>query len=119
MGNPTILSTFTVIAAILPMAFVTGMTGPYMRPIPVGASVAIFASLAVAFVVTPYLAYRLLAGHVHASGTGREQKHADRGPTRVARLYARIMAPLMDRAASRHALYGGIVALLVASVGLL
>jgi multidrug efflux pump subunit AcrB len=119
VGNPTILSTFTVIAAILPMAFVTGMTGPYMRPIPVGASVAIFTSLAVAFVVTPYLAYRLLAGHVHASPGGRDHKHADREPTRVARLYARIMTPLMDRRASRHVFYGAVVALLLASCGLL
>ncbi len=64
VGNPTILATFTVIAAILPMAFVRGLMGPYMRPIPVGASVAMLASLAVAFIVTPYLAYRLLRGHV-------------------------------------------------------
>jgi multidrug efflux pump subunit AcrB len=56
VGNPTILATFTVIAAILPMAFVSGLMGPYMRPIPVGASVAMLASLAVAFIVTPYLA---------------------------------------------------------------
>ncbi|MEO7998080.1 MAG: efflux RND transporter permease subunit, partial [Gemmatimonadaceae bacterium] len=58
VGNPTILATFAVIAAILPMAFVSGMMGPYMRPIPVGASVAMLASLAVAFIVTPYLAFR-------------------------------------------------------------
>ena len=56
VGNPTILATFTVIAAILPMAFVSGLMGPYMEPIPVGASVAMLFSLAVAFVVTPYLA---------------------------------------------------------------
>ena len=56
VGNPTILATFTVIAAILPMAFVRGLMGPYMRPIPVGASVAMLASLAVAFIVTPWLA---------------------------------------------------------------
>ncbi|WP_373059455.1 efflux RND transporter permease subunit, partial [Gemmatimonas sp.] len=67
VGNPTILATFTVIAAILPMAFVSGMMGPYMRPIPIGASVAMVASLAVAFIVTPYLAYRLLKGHVKAA----------------------------------------------------
>jgi multidrug efflux pump subunit AcrB len=60
VGNPTILATFTVIAAILPMAFVSGLMGPYMRPIPVGASVAMLFSLAVAFMVTPYLAVRLV-----------------------------------------------------------
>ena len=62
VGNPTILATFTVIAAILPMAFVSGLMGPYMRPIPVGASAAMLASLAVAFIITPYLALRLLRG---------------------------------------------------------
>jgi multidrug efflux pump subunit AcrB len=72
VGNPTILATFTVIAAILPMAFVSGMMGPYMRPIPIGASVEMIASLAVAFIVTPYLAYRLLEGHVHVPVTGHD-----------------------------------------------
>ena len=71
VGNPTILATFTVIAAILPMAFVSGLMGPYMRPIPIGASVAMLASLAIAFVVTPYLAYRLLRGHVRPAGPAR------------------------------------------------
>jgi multidrug efflux pump subunit AcrB len=118
VGNPTILSTFTVVAAVLPMAFVTGMTGPYMRPIPVGASVAIFTSLAVAFIVTPYLAYRLLRVHVHASPKlhGGDRSHE---PTRFARLYIRLITPLMDRPAARRALYGGLAGLLVASVGLL
>jgi multidrug efflux pump subunit AcrB len=116
VGNPTILSTFTVVAAVLPMAFVSGMTGPYMRPIPVGASVAIFTSLAVAFVVTPYLAYRLLEGHVHAS----PKLHVPgEKPTGFARLYARLITPLMDRSAARGAFYSGLIALLVMSVGLL
>jgi multidrug efflux pump subunit AcrB len=115
VGNPTILSTFTVIAAILPMAFVSGMTGPYMRPIPVGASIAMFISLAVAFIVTPYLAYRLLKGHVHAGPRVHDEKGKATG---FARLYARVMTPLMDRPAARRAFYGGLVALLFASVGL-
>ncbi len=76
VGNPTILATFTVIAAILPMAFVSGLMGPYMRPIPVGASVAMLASLAVAFIITPYLALRLLRGHVVA---GQERGPRGRG----------------------------------------
>jgi multidrug efflux pump subunit AcrB len=119
VGNPTILSTFTVIAAILPMAFVTGMTGPYMRPIPVGASVAIFTSLAVAFIVTPYLAYRLLAGHVPSSVNARDHTHDEQKTTGFARLYARIMTPLMERSTARHAFYGAVVALLVGSMSLL
>lgn len=65
VGNPTILATFTVIAAILPMAFVRGMMGPYMRPIPVGASAAMLISLLVAFIVSPWAAYALLKNKKH------------------------------------------------------
>jgi multidrug efflux pump subunit AcrB len=70
VGNPTILATFAVIAAILPMAFVRGLMGPYMRPIPVGASAAMLFSLIIAFVVSPWAALRLLRGHTgkHAEG---------------------------------------------------
>ncbi|MEO7456012.1 MAG: efflux RND transporter permease subunit [Gemmatimonadaceae bacterium] len=117
VGNPTILATFAVIAAILPMAFVSGMMGPYMRPIPIGASVAMLASLAIAFVVTPYLAYRLLKGHVTTSSHGAA--NAPAGPTRFARFYSRIMTPLMEVRERRLAFYGGVVVLLLLSVGLL
>ncbi len=70
VGNPTILATFTVVAALLPMAFVSGLMGPYMRPIPVGASAAMLFSLLVAFIVSPWLGYRLLknAAFSHAAG---------------------------------------------------
>ena len=120
VGNPTILATFTVIAAILPMAFVSGLMGPYMRPIPVGASVAMLASLGVAFVVTPYLALRLLRGHVPAErGHGAEAGARDAGESRFGRVYARLMRGLMERAMRRWAFYGAIVLLLAASLGLL
>ena len=119
VGNPTILATFTVIAAILPMAFVSGMMGPYMRPIPVGASVAMLASLAVAFIVTPWLGYRLLKGHVAKSSHVHDRAHEDEEESGFARFYARIMTPLMDRPRRRHAFYGGVVGLLLVSVGLL
>jgi multidrug efflux pump subunit AcrB len=65
VGNPTILATFTVIAAILPMAFVRGLMGPYMKPIPVGASLAMIVSLFVAFIVTPWAAVKILKSHNH------------------------------------------------------
>ncbi len=65
VGNPTILATFTVIAAVMPMAFVRGLMGPYMKPIPVGASVAMLFSLFVAFIVTPWASVKLLAGMKH------------------------------------------------------
>ncbi|HEX4935655.1 MAG TPA: efflux RND transporter permease subunit, partial [Gemmatimonadaceae bacterium] len=121
VGNPTILATFTVIAAILPMAFVSGMMGPYMRPIPIGASVAMLASLAVAFIVTPYLAYRLLKGHVKASPAAAEahaHQHEGEEDTRFGRFYARLMSGLMDAPGRRKAFYAGVVGLLLLSVGL-
>lgn len=62
VGNPTILATFTVIAALLPMAFVSGLMGPYMRPIPVGASAAMLISLLIAFIISPWLSYIVLKG---------------------------------------------------------
>jgi multidrug efflux pump subunit AcrB len=123
VGNPTILATFAVIAAILPMAFVSGMMGPYMRPIPVGASFAMLASLAVAFIVTPYLAYRLLKGHVkplaQAHDRAHDRAHEEEETSRFGRFYARVMTRLMDRRPLRHAFYAGVGVLLLASVGLL
>lgn len=119
VGNPTILATFAVIAAILPMAFVSGMMGPYMRPIPVGASFAMLASLAVAFIVTPYLAYRLLKGHVKPTMHPHDRAHEKEESTGFARFYARLMTPLMERRALRLSFYGGVVGLLLLSVGLL
>ncbi len=119
VGNPTILATFTVIAAILPMAFVSGLMGPYMRPIPVGASVAMLASLAVAFIVTPYLGFRLLRGHVKAldhQPAGPAHQPEDTG--RFARLYRPLMRRLMDRRGTRVGFYAGVVVLLLASMGL-
>lgn len=119
VGNPTILATFTVIAAILPMAFVSGLMGPYMRPIPIGASAAMLASLGVAFVVTPWLALRLLRGHVPAAHGGGEQ-HGGADTTRgFGKFYVRLMAPLLDRPGRRYLAYGGVVVLLLLSAGLL
>ena len=77
VGNPTILATFTVIAAILPMAFVRGMMGPYMKPIPIGASLAMILSLLVAFIVTPWASVRIIKRHEHKkdrSGHPKESK---------------------------------------------
>ncbi len=114
VGNPTILATFTVIAAILPMAFVSGMMGPYMRPIPIGASAAMLASLAVAFIVTPYLALRLLRGHVKvAPATGVEAKPVTTG------WYARLMGSLLTNKKRRTLVYAGTGVLLLGSVALL
>ena len=70
VGGPTILATFTVIAALMPMAFVTGLMGPYMRPIPINASVGMLLSLAVALIVTPWLSLKLLSRHAPAQRCG-------------------------------------------------
>ena len=119
VGNPTILATLTVIAAILPMAVVSGLMGPYMRPIPVGASVAMLASLGVAFIVTPYLALKLLRGHVKAApGHGLDHTHEPEESSRFGRFYARLMGPLLEHGRRRLAFYGGTVVLLLVSVGL-
>jgi multidrug efflux pump subunit AcrB len=91
VGNPTILATFAVIAAILPMAFVGGLMGPYMKPIPVGASAAMMFSLLVAFIVTPWAAVRILK-KAHKG----KKNHDGEGPEDfLTRLYRRIMTPLL------------------------
>jgi multidrug efflux pump subunit AcrB len=112
VGNPTILATFTVIAAILPMAFVRGLMGPYMRPIPTGASAAMLFSLAIAFIVTPWAAYRLFrkVKAVHsAEGEARGG--------RVARIYRRAMTALVSRPPLRWSFFGAVVVVLVLAVG--
>jgi multidrug efflux pump subunit AcrB len=110
VGNPTILATFAVIAAILPMAFVTGLMGPYMRPIPVGASMAMLFSLGVAFIVTPYVALRLVREHHPAGGHDR--------PSRVSDAYARWLRRLLARRGERLLFYGAVVTVLLLSLGL-
>ncbi|MDO9221978.1 MAG: efflux RND transporter permease subunit, partial [Thiobacillus sp.] len=70
VGGPTILATLTVIAALLPMAFVSGLMGPYMSPIPINASIGMLISLAIAFIVTPWLALKLIKQDVHATPAG-------------------------------------------------
>jgi multidrug efflux pump subunit AcrB len=112
VGNPTILATFAVIAAILPMAFVRGLMGPYMRPIPVGASAAMLFSLIVAFVVSPWAALRLLRHYAAGSGF----QHETEGWT--TRLYRRIMNPLIESAGRRWLFLGSMVVLLLLACSL-
>lgn len=90
VGGPTILATLTVIAALLPMAFVTGLMGPYMSPIPINASIGMLISLVVAFVVTPWLTYRLL-GKVAVAHNETEEQHAGA----MLRLYQRVLTPML------------------------
>jgi multidrug efflux pump subunit AcrB len=119
VGNPTILATFAVIAAILPMAFVRGLMGPYMRPIPVGASAAMLFSLMGAFVVSPWAALRLLRRHAgehpfdSRSGQVRATHEREGWTTK---LYRRVMNPLIAYAHLRWLFLGGVVILLLAAV---
>ena len=113
VGNPTILATLTVIAAILPMAFVGGLMGPYMRPIPVGASAAMVFSLLVAFIVTPWAAQRLIPAH-GPHGTDSHPETEDW----TTRLYRRIMNPLIHHAGWRWMFLILVVVLLLVSCAL-
>jgi multidrug efflux pump subunit AcrB len=121
VGNPTILATFAVIAAVLPMAFVGGLMGPYMRPIPVGASAAMFWSLLIAFIVTPWAAIRMLRwsrGEARLAALQHGGGHSeDAGPEdAMTRLYRRVMDPLLHHRGWRWAFLGGISALLLGAM---
>ncbi|HWJ06204.1 MAG TPA: efflux RND transporter permease subunit, partial [Steroidobacteraceae bacterium] len=117
VGGPTILATFTVIAALLPMAFVSGLMGPYMSPIPINASMGMLISLAVALTFTPWLSRQLLGverpAHATGDGTAAEGK--------LLRSFERLMSPFLRGSASRgrrHRLYLGTLAAIAAAVSL-
>ncbi|HMX69554.1 MAG TPA: efflux RND transporter permease subunit [Accumulibacter sp.] len=116
VGGPTILATLTVIAALLPMAFVSGLMGPYMSPIPINSSLGMFISLAVAFVVTPWLAARLLAHAAPQSTTS-----APPPVSRLEALFRRLLAPFLEVRTgrrARHALLFAVVLLIAGSLSL-
>ncbi|MFN7888100.1 MAG: efflux RND transporter permease subunit, partial [Betaproteobacteria bacterium] len=107
VGGPTILATLTVIAALLPMAFVSGLMGPYMAPIPINSSLGMLISLAVAFVVTPWMALRLIARHHGAQAPAA----ADKLSAKLAAFFTRVMTPFLrgrDGRRARWALAAGI-----------
>jgi len=126
VGNPTILATFAVISAVLPMAFVGGLMGPYMRPIPTGSSAAMFWSLAIAFIVTPWAAIRILRwGKKYSRLTltattpvedVKTHSHFEHEEDFFTRLYRRFMGPMIAKARWRLAFLAGIILLLVASM---
>ncbi|MCC7042945.1 MAG: efflux RND transporter permease subunit [Acidobacteria bacterium] len=107
VGNPTILATLAVIAAILPMAFVGGLMGPYMRPIPVGASAAMVFSLIVAFIVTPWAAVRLLK----PEGAAHDEREG-----RFTLIYRRVMRQLLENGRTRVLFLTGVLVLLVGAM---
>jgi len=111
VGNPTILATFAVIAAILPMAFVRGLMGPYMRPIPVGASAAMMFSLIIAFVVSPWAALRLLRGHTGKHAEGEAEGWSTRS-------YRKVMTGLLTNARNRWIFLASVVVLFLLACSL-
>jgi multidrug efflux pump subunit AcrB len=113
IGNPTVLATVAVIASILPMGFVGGLMGPYMRPIPVGASMAMLFSLLIALTVTPYFAFRLMRGESHFGGDAPAEE------SRLTRFYRVVMGKLLHDRKIRGAFLAGVAALLLIAVSLL
>ncbi|KAA0258612.1 efflux RND transporter permease subunit [Deferribacter autotrophicus] len=99
VGNPTILATITVIVAIYPMAFVRGLMGPYMKPMPIGASLAMIFSLLVALIITPWLSYKLLAGHTKVEKDVDEEEYIK--TTKLYKIYSNILVPLIDKLSLR------------------
>jgi len=119
VGGPTILATFTVIAALMPMAFVSGLMGPYMRPIPINASVGMLLSLAIALIVTPWLSLKLLGRHTPGHGDGGHEPESH--DTWLHRLFGKVMRPFLDPQTGgrrRVALFGGMAALVVLAASL-
>ena len=123
VGNPTVLATWAVIAAILPMAFVGGLMGPYMRPIPVGASAAMVFSMLIAFTITPWAAMKVLkrrfmceAELPEAERSALELEHAP--DDWFTRLYHKIMDPLLAHASWRWIFLASIILLLLGSMSL-
>lgn len=112
IGNPTMLATFAVIASILPMGFVGGLMGPYMRPIPVGASMAMLFSMLIAFIVTPYFAFRFMKGESHhgSDAVARE--------SRLTLFYRKGMGALLHRPRLRYGFLASVLVLLLVSCSL-
>lgn len=116
VGNPTILATFTVIAAVLPMAFVSGLMGPYMSPMPIGATMAMIFSLLVALIITPWLVYKFLKSESEKAEAAGTQKEYRLEETLLYRIYEKMMNPLLNSPARRWGFIGGVTALLFASM---
>ncbi|MHB8122314.1 MAG: efflux RND transporter permease subunit [Desulfuromonadaceae bacterium] len=113
IGNPTVLATFAVIASILPMGFVGGLMGPYMRPIPVGASMAMLFSMLIAFIVTPYFAFRFMKGEAH-HGT-----HTEPEDSKMTAFYRHWMGRLIHEKRFRYGFLSVVVVLLLISCSLI
>ncbi len=116
VGNPTILATFTVIASVLPMAFVSGLMGPYMAPMPIGASIAMILSLFVALTITPYLGFIFLREKDKKGAKQKVQKKLEE--TFIYKLYDKLERPLIESPKKRWLFLGITFLLLIGSMGL-
>lgn len=114
VGNPTILATFTVIASVLPMAFVSGLMGPYMSPMPIGASIAMILSLFVALTITPYLGYIFLREKEKKGKAPKPEKPLER--TFIYRIYSKFETPLIENKKTRWLFLGITIAMLLGSI---
>ena len=112
IGNPTVLATFAVIASILPMGFVGGLMGPYMRPIPVGASMAMLFSMLIAFIVTPYFAFSFMKGESHHGSSAEPED------SKMTAFYRRWMGRLIHEKKLRFGFLTTVVVLLLLSCSL-
>ncbi|NVK38995.1 MAG: efflux RND transporter permease subunit [Gammaproteobacteria bacterium] len=119
VGGPTILATFTVIAALMPMAFVSGLMGPYMSPIPINASTGMLISLIIAFVVTPWLSFKLLNHHTPSGIESHDEEHPEQG--KIYALFNRLVRPLIqgeNAAKNRLKMLGFVIGVMLLSVSL-
>ena len=115
VGNPTILATFTVIAAVLPMAFVSGMAGPYMSPMPIGASIAMMISLIVALTLTPYLGYIFM----RRKESHRESDDQPLEQSKIYKIYRAVINPMLEKRWKRWAFILSTVIILLGCVSFL
>ncbi|MEI6184547.1 MAG: efflux RND transporter permease subunit [Bacteroidota bacterium] len=116
VGNPTILATFTVVAAVLPMAFVSGLMGPYMSPMPIGASIAMMLSLIVALTLTPYLGYIFLR---EKEKPGKTKEHTVLEKTGIYKIYNSMILPMLEVRWKRWTFMISIILILLASLSMI
>ncbi len=116
VGNPTILATFTVVAAVLPMAFVSGLMGPYMSPMPIGASIAMILSLVVALTLTPYLGYIFLREKEKSTGSSHGHRSHVLEESRIYKIYRGFINPLLNTRWKRYAFIVGTFLILILSL---
>ncbi|MGV6816318.1 MAG: efflux RND transporter permease subunit [Thiotrichales bacterium] len=117
IGNPTNIATIAVILAFVPMAFVGGMMGPFMRPIPINVPVTMIASLVLAYIVVPWAARQWLHGKALKAFAEHETlEHADHEPDWLQRTYRKVAEPLIDNRVGRNLLFGFVLLLLIASM---